>query len=61
MRDVFLVKRFGAYDRGVVGIFSSKIKAETAMKKAKYLEPDDHHEFKIVPIEINKQYDVLKA
>ena len=50
---VFIVERFGVYQQGVVGIFSTEEKAEEAIKVAKQNEPDDYHTFTIEELAVD--------
>ena len=52
----YVVEREGIYYQGIVGVFSTKEKAEKAAKKAEDNEPDDYHDFNILKCEIDKFY-----
>jgi len=51
---VYMVYRQGVYMQGVVGIYSTLLKANDAIIKARGEEPDSYHSFDINIVELDK-------
>ena len=56
MNEVYVVTREGIYIQGIVGIFTTKEKAEEAMRAAAKREPDEYHSFDYDIFEIDVIY-----
>ncbi len=54
---MYIVTRHGIYMQGVIGVYASQDLAESAVVRAKQLEPDTYHTFEIH--EINPNRDVF--
>ena len=52
--EIYVVRRWGVYCQGVVGVFSTPDIAKDAVVVAKAEEPDDYHEFSITPLKLDR-------
>lgn len=58
---VYVVERYGVYQQGIYGIFSTPAQAEQAKIRAKALEEDNYHSFNITKVQLNVEATLDKT
>lgn len=58
---LYLIERSAIYRHGIFGVYDTLELARKAKALAKSLEPDDHHDFKILEYTLNDTVDFNKS
>ena len=57
---IYIVTRNGIYMQGVVGVYTSKVAANFAIARAKAMENDDYHVFKVDEVSLDRDAFVYR-